>query len=139
MLPVLFSTFLQVGDIFSDLDLILKVVGLLFIISFVRNHVQHALLSVALIVLLSGFLLFDGWKLFGTGLVLYLFVAFGAVGILVDLMFFGAFAKPPPGHEGGGGGGEHEGVTSKEVQERLHLQHRVMSNLFGKRGGHGGH
>ncbi|QQR93116.1 MAG: hypothetical protein IPJ89_02660 [Candidatus Iainarchaeum archaeon] len=88
MLPLLTVLF-QFGGFFADLDLILKVTGLLLLMSFVRTHVQNAMLATLLTIGLAGFLLFDGWGIFGTGLVVYLAVSFGVVGILVDIFFFG--------------------------------------------------
>ncbi len=78
----------------GDFELILKVVGLLFIISFVRSHIQHPLLSTILILGISAFLLFDVWKVFGGILLLYLLFFFGFVHILVDLSFMQAFTSP---------------------------------------------
>ncbi|MFH0970385.1 MAG: hypothetical protein V1776_02910 [Candidatus Diapherotrites archaeon] len=85
---------LQIGGILGDLELIMKVVGLLFIISFVRSHIQHPILSVGLIIGLSSFLLFDFWKIFGGALFLYLLTMFGIIHILVDLSFLGGFRSP---------------------------------------------
>ncbi|MEK6821295.1 MAG: hypothetical protein AABY11_02770 [archaeon] len=85
---------LQLGSLFADFELVLKVVGLLFIISFVRAHVQHVGLSTLIIVLMSGFLLFDFWKIFGGALLLYLISIFGFIHILVDLSFMHGFTQP---------------------------------------------
>lgn len=112
MLPlylVLFQGF------FSDIDLILKIVGLLFIISFVRNHIPNPLVSTLLILGLSVFLLFDFWSIFGSALFLYILVSFGVVGILVDLGFLGGFSKEGKQHE----------MQEREMQER-EMQEREM-------------
>ena len=85
----LFAVLFQFGGFFADLDLILKVTGLLLLMSFVRTHVQNAMLATLITIGMAAFLLFDGWGLFGTGLVVYLAVSFGVVGILVDIFFFG--------------------------------------------------
>ena len=94
MIPI-YLAFYQLGSIFSDFEIIMKIAGLLFIVSFVRQHIQHPILSVLVILGLSAFLLFDFWKIFGSALFLYILVSFGVLHILVDLSFLGAFhAKP---------------------------------------------
>ena len=84
----------QVGNFFFDINLVLKLVGMLFIYSFVRSHVQHPILSLGLIVFLCAFLLFDFWVIFGGALILYLLAIFGVLHILVDLSFMHAFTRP---------------------------------------------
>ncbi|MDP2666576.1 MAG: hypothetical protein Q8P05_03690 [Candidatus Diapherotrites archaeon] len=93
-IPLLLQT-----NLFGDLELVLKIVGLLFIVSFVRNHVPHPLLALGLIIGLSVFLLFDFWRLFGSGVFLYILVLFGATGLFIDLGFLGGFSKPMQGME----------------------------------------
>lgn len=84
----------QIGNFFFDINMVLKLVGMLFIYSFVRSHVQHPILSLGLIVFLCAFLLFDFWIIFGGALILYLLAIFGVLHILVDLSFMHAFTKP---------------------------------------------
>lgn len=132
--PLLF----QIGSIVGDFELVLKVVGMLFIVSFVRSHIQHPILSVGLIILLCGFLLFDVWKIFGGILLLYLVAFFGFTHILVDLSFMSAFSSPllniggmfrgkpkPQPHPGGEQGYsreelEHMHERQREEEERHH-------------------
>ena len=95
MLPV-YALLFQLSSFFADIDLILKIVGLLLIMSFVRTHVQNGPLAAVLIVFLGAFLLFNGWGIFGTGLVAYLAVSFGVVGIIVDIFFFGGIMHRDP-------------------------------------------
>lgn len=92
----LFSTLplLQIGGLFGDLELVLKIVGMLFIVSFVRSHIQHPILSVGIIIALCAFLLFDVWKIFGGILLLYLIAFFGFLHIFIDLSFMHAFTSP---------------------------------------------
>jgi hypothetical protein len=77
----------------------MKIAGLLFIVSFVKQHVQNALLSTVLILGLAAFLLFDFWKIFGSALFMYLLVSFGVLHTIVDLSFLGAFQKKPSKEE----------------------------------------
>lgn len=92
--PLVSLPLLQIGSIFSDLELVLKIVGMLFIVSFVRSHIQHPILSVVLIMGLCAFLLFDVWKIFGGILLLYLIAFFGFLHIFIDLSFMHAFTSP---------------------------------------------
>lgn len=92
LLPTL--PLLQIGGLFGDLELVLKVVGMLFIVSFVRSHIQHPILSVGIIIALCAFLLFDVWKIFGGILLLYLIAFFGFLHIFIDLSFMHAFSSP---------------------------------------------
>ena len=110
----------------GDVDLILKIVGLLFIMSFVRQHVQHPLLSLLIIVGMAAFLLFDFWKIFGSALFLYLLVTFGAAGLLVDLGFLGGFDKMPEGEQAEGGDQHHS--PHKHHQMR-HVAHNIFMGL----------
>lgn len=94
MLPVYVMVF-QLGSLFSDFEIIMKIAGLLFIVSFVRQHIQDPLLSNIVILGLSAFLLFDVWKIFGSALFLYILVSFGVLHTVVDLSFLGAFQRKP--------------------------------------------
>jgi hypothetical protein len=129
--PLVSLPLLQVGSIFSDLELVLKIVGMLFIVSFVRSHIQHPVLSVGIIIALCAFLLFDVWKIFGGILLLYLIAFFGFLHIFIDLSFMHAFTspilnigglfrgkpKPQPQHPYGGGGYTPD-VEPREPLER---------------------
>lgn len=98
MLPV-YAVVFQLGSIFSDFEIIMKIAGLLFIVSFVKQHIQNVLLSTVLILGLAAFLLFDFWKIFGSALFMYLLVSFGVLHTIVDLSFLGAFQKRPSKEE----------------------------------------
>ncbi len=151
----LFAVLFQLGSFFADLDLILKVTGLLLLMSFVRTHVQNAMLATLITIGLAGFLLFDGWGIFGTGLVVYLAVSFGVVGILVDLFFFGGIMHRDPEEvhmekqraqmaQQQRGMSAHEqalmrarGIHPEEMEEMHHLEHG--GEEMDDHGGHEGH
>lgn len=152
MLP-LFAALFQLGSFFSDLDLILKVVGLLLVMSFVRTHVQNAMLATLLTIGLAAFLLFDGWGIFGTGLVVYLAVSFGVVGILVDIFFFGGIQHRSQEEmhmeqqmaQRRAMGAQEEamlrarGIRPEEVQEHMHeFEHGDDMHEMHEHEGHGG-
>lgn len=98
-MPLVYLVLFQLGSIFSDFEIIMKIAGLLFIVSFVRQHIQHPILSNVVILGLSAFLLFDVWKIFGSALFLYILVSFGVLHTIVDLSFLGAFQRRPSREE----------------------------------------
>ena len=119
----LFSVLFQIGSLFGDFELIMKIVGLLFIVSFVKQHIQHPILSNVLILGLSAFLLFDFWKVFGGALFLFILVSFGVLHIMVDLSFLGAFQRHPSREEM-----EHA-QREQEAQQRSSMRmHRRAGN-----------
>lgn len=151
----LFAVLFQLGSFFADLDLILKVTGLLLLMSFVRTHVQNAMLATLITIGLAGFLLFDGWGIFGTGLVVYLAVSFGVVGILVDIFFFGGIKHQNEfrQHEAPQASVPYQGAAHERMDPRMEAMMRSrgmdpeeyaeqMHELEGHDdggGGHGGH
>ena len=95
----------------------MKIVGLLFIVSFVKQHIQHPILSNVLILGLSAFLLFDFWKVFGGALFLFILVSFGVLHIMVDLSFLGAFQRHPSREEMEHAQREQEAQQRKQYEE----------------------
>ncbi len=141
--PFVSMPLLQIGNIFGDLELVLKIVGMLFIVSFVRSHIQHPILSVVLIMGLCAFLLFDVWKIFGGILLLYLMAFFGFLHIFIDLSFMHAFTSPILNI-----GGLFRGKPKpqpdpyaqqrREQEEHEERQREAMENepRYNRRGGH---
>jgi hypothetical protein len=91
------------GQVFGvEWDLIMfaiKLVVLLFIVSFVRGHFQAGTIVTILVLILGYIILFQYWMLFGPLMIIYILIVFGFTSILFDL----SIVKP---WEGGGGGGE---------------------------------
>lgn len=75
------------SELFSDLNLALKIFALLTVISFVYSHLGKSPLSYALIGGISWFVLFDYWKFFGGVFLLYTLLTLGISGILIDFFF----------------------------------------------------
>lgn len=98
MLPLYLMVF-QLTSLFTDFEIIMKIGGLLYIVSFVKQHIQDPLFSNIAILGLSAFLLFDVWKIFGSALFLYVLVSFGVLHTIVDLSFMHGFAKKPSKEE----------------------------------------
>lgn len=71
----------------GDINLILKILVLLTIIAFVRQHVQHPILSIVIIAFIGWLVLFSNWAIFGSIYVLYILLGAGVTGVLVDFFF----------------------------------------------------
>ena len=78
---------LFIGEMFSDMSLVLKILVLLAIFGYVTQHLGKGPLSILIIAGMSFFIIFDYWKFFGGIYVLYVLVAMGIGGILIDFMF----------------------------------------------------
>lgn len=117
----------QLFEFFSDFDLILKIFVLLMIISFVFNHLGKGPTAWIVIATLAYFILWDAWRFFGPVYLLYMFLALGFVGFIIDFFFM---TQPLKARQAKAGA-EMEGPTSMDERQQLH--HRPQT------GGHGGH
>lgn len=90
---------LGIKDEFSLIMLGLKVVVLLFIVSFVRGRFAGGPIVTVLVLVLGYVVLFQNWMMFGPLMIIYLLVTFGFTAILIDLVIIKPWA-------GGGGGGD---------------------------------
>jgi hypothetical protein len=93
---------LGIKDEFSLIMLGLKIVVLLFIVSFVRGRFAGGAISTILVFVLGYVILFQNWMLFGPLMIIYLLVVFGFTAILIDLVII----KPWAGGGGMGSGGD---------------------------------
>jgi hypothetical protein len=88
-----------------------KIVILLFIVQFVRSRFGGGPIVSILILVLGYIFLEYMWPFFGTLMFIYLFIAFGFIGLLFDLVIAKPWAR---------GGGEEEGhMTGKQYVEEL--------------------
>lgn len=78
---------LFIGEMLSDMSLVLKIIVLLAIFGYVTQHLGKGPLSILIIAGMSFFIIFDYWKFFGGIYVLYMLVVMGIGGILIDFMF----------------------------------------------------
>lgn len=107
--------FLFIFELFSDINLILKIFVLLMIVSWVKNHVGSGPLAWIIVGGMGYFILFDGWKLFGPIYILYMLLMFGVSGVVIDFFFVG-----------GGGSPEREGMESP-VSTGVDISKRMAS------------
>ena len=92
---------LFIFELFSDINLIIKIFVMMTIVSWVKNHLGTGPLALILIGGMGYFILFDGWALFGPIYVLYMLLMFGISAVVIDFFFVG-----------GGGSPEKEGMES---------------------------
>ena len=78
---------LSIGELFSDMDLVLKIFVMMAIFGYVTQHLGKGPLAILIILGMGYFVLFDQWKLFGGIYVLYILVLLGVGGVVVDFMF----------------------------------------------------
>ncbi|MFH1752517.1 MAG: hypothetical protein ABH821_06305 [archaeon] len=79
--------FLGLGEFVSDINLVIKILALLFIVGFARQHVGEGLLATIVIIIIAYFVLFVNWWFFGSVFIAYLLLMAGVSGILVDFFF----------------------------------------------------
>jgi len=111
MVPLLISPILLIGELFSDMDIVLKIFVLLAIFAYVTQHLGKGPVAILIMLGMSYFILFDYWKFFGGIYVLYILVTMGISGVLVDFMF----VTPSPqggGAPGASGMGDSSGPIS---------------------------
>lgn len=118
MFPLLF-----LDDLGNDMILVLKVFVLLTIISYVLQHLGKGPLAILLIAVISYFVIFDYFYIFGGIYVLYMLAVFGGVQIMVDF-FFAAPHALSMGQEQQGGEGAEAHMSGHEFRERQkHMMH----------------
>ncbi|MDD4251324.1 MAG: hypothetical protein PHX27_04000 [Candidatus ainarchaeum sp.] len=78
---------LLIGEIFADLNLVLKILVLLAIFGYVTQHLGKGPLAILIIVGMGYFIIFDYWKFFGGVYVLYMLIVMGIGGIVIDFLF----------------------------------------------------
>ncbi|MCR4368350.1 MAG: hypothetical protein NUV67_00410 [archaeon] len=125
MLTLFVSLF--IFELFSDVNLIIKIFVLMTLVSWVKNHVGEGPLSWILIAGMGYFILFDGWRLFGPIYVLYMLLMFGVSGVIIDFFFVG-----------GGGAPEREGMESPvgsgiDVANRMAMHKAQQSQSVAQR------
>jgi len=87
LMPILF-----LDGLFSDMTLVLKIFTLMAIISYITNHLGKGPIAILLIAVFSWFIIFDYFAFFGGIYILYMLLAFGLTGVIIDIFFV------TPGH-----------------------------------------
>lgn len=89
--------FLFIGELFSDMTLVLKIFTLLAIFAFITQHLGKGPIQVIVLLFISWFVIFDYFLIFGGIYVLYMMMALGFSGIVIDFFFVNPGRAPPPG------------------------------------------
>lgn len=77
------------GEFYTDMQFIIKIVAFLIIVNFVRARVGFGVLSSFLTMFLTYYVIFEQWDLFGPLTLMYLIMLFGIIHIFQDLYFAG--------------------------------------------------
>ncbi|MCX6803862.1 MAG: hypothetical protein NTY48_04815 [Candidatus Diapherotrites archaeon] len=105
------------------MTIVLKIFVMLSIISFVLQNLGKGPLAILVICVMSYFIIFDYFYIFGGVYILYMLALLGGVHLMIDFFFAAPHAL---GGGGGGGGGEEleqrSGIEYKEQQQ--HLMHK---------------
>lgn len=89
--------FLFIGELFSDMTLVLKIFTLLAIFAFVTQHLGKGPIQIIVLLVISWFVIFDQFLIFGGIYVLYVMMAMGFSGIIIDFFFVNPGHNPQPG------------------------------------------
>jgi hypothetical protein len=135
MLPVGFlfgltPVLLFLDDLFGDMTLVLKIFVLLTIVSYVTQHLGKGPIALLVIAVLSWFIIFDYFFIFGGIYVLYMLVLFGVSQLLMDFFIL----APQAAMEQSMGGGEElpgqpHGLDFKERQHKM-VEMRRMRGMM---------
>jgi len=117
---------LDIGDLFGDMNLVLKIFVLLTIISYVTQHLGKGPLALMLIAVLSWFIIFDYFMIFGGIYFLFMILVLGGTQILMDMFIL----APQAAMEQQMGGGETQNQPNSadfnDRQKRMHEMQRRM-------------
>ncbi len=109
MLELHAVAFLQLFEFLSDFELVMKIIVLMAILNFARNHLGNSPTSLLVVAIFSYFVLFMFWPFFGTMWLLYSLLAMGLGGVLVDFFFVSQMAGGRPDEEMHGPHGKKHG------------------------------
>ncbi|MFH0954793.1 MAG: hypothetical protein V1777_01705 [Candidatus Micrarchaeota archaeon] len=113
-------TGMQLFQMFQDFNIILKILVLVMIMSFVLNHLGKGPMAWIVMAILAYFVIFDSWKIFGPVYILYMVLALGFVGFLIDFFFMST-----PLQARHVKGGEMEGPNSMDAKARQDILHKA--------------
>jgi hypothetical protein len=100
------------GELYGDMVLVLKIFTLMAIFAYVTQHLGKGPLAIIIILFMSWFIIFDYFAFFGGIYVLYILMAFGFTGVIID--FF--FVNPGSGQENKGGVSSGKDLMSRQKQ-----------------------
>ncbi|AJF60243.1 MAG: hypothetical protein J4224_00965 [Candidatus Diapherotrites archaeon] len=110
---MLFTILLSLTEIWNDFNLIIKIFVVMTIYSWVRNHVE-GWIGWVVFGIITFFVVFDLWAIFGSVYVVYMLLMFGISQVLIDFFFISA---------GRGGHEEMESPVSSGADLAARQQH----------------
>ncbi len=82
----IFDWFFTIKELWTWIDLSIRLVVFLFILSFFRNRLGNTLLSLILTLIVSYFVLIEYWWFFSIPFILYILMILGVTSVLFDLV-----------------------------------------------------
>ena len=109
---------LLLDGLFDDMTLVLKIFVLMTVISYVIQHLGKGALSLLIIAVMTWFIIFDYFYIFGGMYILYMLALSGGEQLLMDFFIVGP--QIMAGAQGQEGEGEHmTGIEMKERQKHM--------------------
>jgi len=96
----LLPSILLLEGLFGDLTFILKIFVLMAVFAYVTGHLGKGPLGIFVFALIAWLVIFDYFAIFGGIYILYILLAMGLTGVLIDFMF--VTPSPVPKGEGTG-------------------------------------
>ncbi len=125
------AEFMNLGQMLSDFNLIVKIFVMMTVVSFVNNHIENKQLGMVIMVFMFFFIFGNFWAFFGGVYLIYILLMMGVSGIMVDWFFLGGGAK---GQQKQKGGIQNEISGADMVRRRAGMQ----ANMARMAGGAGG-
>ena len=82
----IFDWLFTIKELWTWIDLSLRLIAFLFIYSFFRNRLGSGLLSLLLTVVVSYFVLWEYWWFFSSTFIIYILMILGITNVLFDLV-----------------------------------------------------
>ena len=120
MLLLAFQPFLLfIEDLFGDMTLVLKLFVLMTIVSYVTQHLGKGPLALLLIAVLSWFIIFDFFYIFGGIYILYMLVLFGVTQLMMDFFILAPQAMMEQQMQGGEVENQPNGMDARDRQHKM--------------------
>lgn len=122
-------------NFFNDLDFIIKIAFIVFLVIFVKQRITKNWLAITLIVIASIILIFFYWPLIGSAYVVYVLITIGIGSVLVDT-FFVTMGEAHGGQQGQGAPDPRQMLGQQEQEidyEQMAAQRQAMMKTVGGR------
>lgn len=122
-------------NFFTDLDFIIKIAFIVFLVIFVKQRITKNWLAITLIVIASIILIFFYWPLIGSAYVVYVLITIGIGSVLVDT-FFVTMGEAHGGQQGQGAPDPRQMLGQQEQEidyEQMAAQRQAMMKSVGGR------